>query len=241
MKTASGEADETTAPSALDAEKRALRGAMRAATREIKPKARLFRSARIAAQLLRSPPLAPRGLVLAYRALGDEVSVDGLVEALVARGWRVAFPRIEQGGAMALVELRGASGGGAGDGSSDGVLRDATLWDVDQHGIASPRPDARGARRVQPRELDAVLVPGRAFDLAGHRLGRGGGHYDRLLARLRPDARARAVGVAFSEQVVPRVPAEAHDRAVAWLATDARTARVARFPAKNAASGAPPK
>ena len=237
MKTASGDADETTAPSALDAEKRALRGAMRAATREIKQKARLFRSARIAAQLLRSPPLAQRGLVLAYRALGDEVSVDRLVEALVARGWRVAFPRIEQGGAMALVELRGAIGGGAGD----GLLDDASLWDVDQHGIASPRPDARGARRVQPRELDAVLVPGRAFDLAGHRLGRGGGHYDRLLARLRPDARARAVGVAFSEQVVPRVPAEAHDRAVAWLATDARTARVARFPAKNAASDAPPK
>lgn len=237
MKTASGDADETTLPSALDAEKRALRGAMRAATRAIKPEARLFRSARIAAQLLRSPPLAPRGLVLAYRALGDEVSVDRLVEALVARGWRVAFPRIELRGAMALVELRGAICGGAGD----GLLGDASLWDVDQHGIASPRPDARGARRVQPRELDAVLVPGRAFDLAGHRLGRGGGHYDRLLARLRPDARARAVGVAFSEQVVPRVPAEAHDRAVAWLATDARTARAARFPAKNAASGAPSK
>jgi 5-formyltetrahydrofolate cyclo-ligase len=237
MKKVSGEADETSVPTALDAEKRALRGAMRAATRAIKPQARLFRSARISARLLRSPPLSPCGLVLAYRALADEVSVDRLVEALLARGWRVAFPRIEQGGAMALVELRGVTGGGA----VDGLLRDASLWDVDHHDIASPRPDARGARRVQPRELDAVLVPGRAFDGAGHRLGRGGGHYDRLLARLRADARARTVGVAFSEQVVPRVPAEAHDRVVAWLATDARTARVARFPAKNAATDAPPK
>jgi len=241
MKTAYGDADAPGAPTALDLEKRALRGAMRAATRGIKPKARLFRSARIAARLLRSPPLAPRGLVLAYRALSDEVCVDGLVESLVARGWRIAFPRVEQGGAMTLVELRGTVGGGAGGRSSDGVLRDATLWDVDRHGIASPRPDARGARRVHPRELDAVLVPGRAFDLAGHRLGRGGGHYDRLLARLRPDARARTVGVAFSEQVVPKVPAGALDRVVAWLATDARTARVARFPAENGASAARPK
>jgi len=232
MKRVIGEADETIAPTALDLEKRALRGAMRAATRAIKREARLFRSARIAARLLRSPPLSPRGLVLAYRALADEVCVDGLVEALIARGWRVAFPRVEQGGAMTLVEICGARAN---------LLRDASPWDVDRHGIASPRPDARGARRVHPRELDAVLVPGRAFDLAGHRLGRGGGHYDRLLARLRPDARARTVGVAFAEQVVPQVPAGALDRTVAWLATDARMVRTARLRAENGPRGAESK
>ncbi len=235
MKTASDDADGMREPTALDAEKRALRRAMRAATRAIRPQARNFRSERLAVRLLRSPPLSPRGIILAYRALPDEASVDALVEALVARGWRVAFPRVDAGGAMTLVEPRATSAPGG------GVLRDPSLWDVDDHGIASPRTDALGARRVHPRELDAVLVPGRAFDLSGNRLGRGGGHYDRLLARLRPDARARTVGVAFSEQIVPQVPAGALDRAVAWLATDARTARVARFPAENAASAARPK
>ncbi len=232
MNTTTGEADKTIAPTALDLEKRALRGAMRAATRVIKREARLFRSARIAARLLRSPPLSPRGLVLAYRALADEASVDGLVDALLARGWRVAFPRVEQGGAMTLVEI---------DARCANLLRDASLWDVDRHGIASPRPDASGARRVHPRELDAVLVPGRAFDLAGHRLGRGGGHYDRLLARLRPDARARTVGVAFAEQVVPQVPAGALDRTVAWLATDARVVCMAIFRSENGRNAADPK
>ncbi|MBI1303792.1 MAG: 5-formyltetrahydrofolate cyclo-ligase [Phycisphaera sp.] len=214
---------------ALGAEKRALRGAMRTATRAIRPFSRSFRSSRLAARLLRSPPLAQRGLVLAYRALPDEVCVDGLVEALLARGWRVAFPRVDAGGAMTLVEVGGAPGGDAGA----SLLRDPSRWDVDRHGIASPRLDAAGARRVHPREIDAVIVPGRAFDGAGNRLGRGGGHYDRLLARLRPDARSRTVGVAFREQVVPRVPVGANDRAVAWLATDARTARAARFRAEN--------
>jgi 5-formyltetrahydrofolate cyclo-ligase len=56
---------------------------------------------------------------------------------------------------------------------------------------------------------DLVLVPGLAFSRAGHRLGRGGGFYDRLL-RGRA-AHAIKVGVCFAFQLVEAVPIEPHD------------------------------
>jgi 5-formyltetrahydrofolate cyclo-ligase len=52
-----------------------------------------------------------------------------------------------------------------------------------------------------------ILVPGRAFDRAGTRLGRGGGAYDRILAGLQ----APKIGVAFACQLVENLPREPHD------------------------------
>jgi 5,10-methenyltetrahydrofolate synthetase len=56
--------------------------------------------------------------------------------------------------------------------------------------------------------IGTALVPGMAFDAAGHRLGRGRGYYDRLLPQLH---NARTVGVCFPFQRVAEVPTEAHD------------------------------
>ena len=66
-----------------------------------------------------------------------------------------------------------------------------------------------------------MLVPGVAFDLAGRRLGYGGGFYDRLLPLFVPGT-ARVAG-AFDLQIVPRVPAAPHDLAVHAVATETRT------------------
>lgn len=72
---------------------------------------------------------------------------------------------------------------------------------------------------VDVRDLDVVLVPGLAFDAAGHRLGRGGGHYDRFLARLRPDC--LCVGMCFEGQIVAAVPTDTWDQPVDVIATEA--------------------
>lgn len=61
-------------------------------------------------------------------------------------------------------------------------------------------------------ELDLVLVPGLAFTPDGRRLGRGGGHFDRFLPRLRSDC--LTVGVCFAEQLRDDLPTEPHDVAV---------------------------
>ena len=66
---------------------------------------------------------------------------------------------------------------------------------------------------------DLILVPGLAFSLAGHRLGRGGGFYDRLLA-----GRARnaiKLGICFSLQLLESVPTEEHDALLDAVISDA--------------------
>lgn len=88
------------------------------------------------------------------------------------------------------------------------------------HGVRTPTGDP-----IDPNTLDLVLVPGLAFDLAGRRLGRGGGFYDRFLAEL--PAATTLVGVCFEAQLVDRVPTDPHDARVRMLITEsgARTCR----------------
>ena len=74
---------------------------------------------------------------------------------------------------------------------------------VGKYGILEPV----GAVLDNPEEIDLVIVPGRAFDIRGYRLGRGKGYYDRLL----PKMRAIKIGVCFDCQYIFRVPAEEYD------------------------------
>jgi 5-formyltetrahydrofolate cyclo-ligase len=71
---------------------------------------------------------------------------------------------------------------------------------------------------VDPAEIDLALLPGVAFDQRGVRLGHGGGHYDELISRCRPDV--ELVGVTVERFVFPSVPRLRHDVAVDWLATE---------------------
>ncbi len=201
----------------LASAKTELRASMRDAVRRITPFARARRAQALAAAVLRSPALAGARLVLAYRALADEIDVDPLVRALAARGVRVAFPHVDGRGELLLVEVA----------SADPLA--PAHWTRDRYGIAAPRLDAVGpagaARILAPLDLDAVIVPGRAFDARGGRLGRGKGFYDDLLPRLRPDARRATVGACFREQLVDCVPEEAHDHRLAFVAAEGRLLR----------------
>ena len=71
---------------------------------------------------------------------------------------------------------------------------------------------------VPLNRLDLALVPGLGFDARGHRLGRGKGHYDRLLAGFG----GRKIGVAFDFQIMAEVPCEAHDIVLDDIVTPAR-------------------
>jgi len=199
-----------------DGEKRALRGVIRGRVRAIKQFAREQRARRLAATVLRSPPLSGAQLVLAYRAMGDEISVDEIVRALAERGVRVAFPSVGEGGSMRLLEIVAANPLASGH------------WTTDRFGIAAPDPESTSARVVFARELDAVIVPGRAFDARGARLGRGKGFYDALLGRLRPDGRRATIGVCFREQLVDSVVEGPQDRRVAFVAAEGRLIRGVR-------------
>lgn len=196
--------------------KQALRGVIRGRIRAIRPFAREQRARRLAATVLRAPPLAGARLVLAYRAMGDEISVDEIVRTLAARGVRVAFPRVGDDGSLRLIEIS----------APDPLAADH--WTTDRYGISAPNPEGAAARRVFAREVDAVIVPGRAFDARGARLGRGKGYYDKLLGRLRPDGRRATIGVCFREQLVDSVAEGPQDRRVAFVAAEGRLIRGAR-------------
>lgn len=137
------------------------------------------------------PPL--HGTVLSYLAMDSEIDL-GTTHAL--ERCRVVVTRTPSAGPLTVHELVPGS--------------------LERHrlGFAQPRPEAQA---VSFDEIDVVLVPGLAFDLAGNRLGRGKGYYDELLRKL-PSGVTR-VGVACDEYLVDALPTEHHDERVAWVAT----------------------
>ena len=133
-------------------------------------------------------------MILFYRAMPNELSLDGLADAL---GWqRFAVTRTPSSGPLTLHPATGA---------------------MEQHRFGFPQPTA-DAFELQPRHISLALVPGVAFDRHGTRLGHGAGYYDELLARLPLDC--PRVGVACRDLVFEQLPSEPHDIPMTHLATE---------------------
>jgi 5-formyltetrahydrofolate cyclo-ligase len=96
--------------------------------------------------------------------------------------------------------------------------------DADHYGVHWPR----SCEPFPIEMLDLVVVPGLGFDRQGHRIGRGGGFYDRFLAQ--PSFQATTCGLAIREQIVERVPAVDHDAPLDMLSTDTELIRFAASP-----------
>jgi 5-formyltetrahydrofolate cyclo-ligase len=69
-----------------------------------------------------------------------------------------------------------------------------------------------------PETIDLILVPGLAFSKDRHRLGRGGGFFDRLLAGRA--AEAFKLAICFSSQILETVPVQEHDIVMDVVVTD---------------------
>lgn len=178
-----------------DDRKGALRASALAARRELGRGERAMAAAAVCARLLALPELRDARTVLLYAAKPDELEVAGIVGPLHERGGRTLFPRV-RGDDLELV-----------------AAHDLLTLQLGYRGIREPVGPA-----VDPDVVDVVVAPGVAYDPHGGRLGHGGGHYDRLLARL-PESTVR-IGVCFSCQVVPRVPREDHDAVVDLVVTE---------------------
>jgi 5-formyltetrahydrofolate cyclo-ligase len=180
-------------------EKRALRAALVAARRAIPPAERLERSRTIARRLDEVPGFREARTLALYAALGAEVDSSEIAARARSREVELVFPRVVPGDRR-LTFAR----------SSPEALVPGPL------GALEPPP---GAPEVAREAIDCVLVPGTAFSPDGHRLGRGGGYYDATLSAM---PRAARVGLAFELQLVPALPAEAHDARLDALVTEAR-------------------
>ena len=83
--------------------------------------------------------------------------------------------------------------------------------DVGMYKILEPKVELRSVteKRLQPTDLDLIMVPGVAFDRQGGRTGHGKGYYDKLLEHARSDA--PLVAMAFECQIFPEIPCGSHD------------------------------
>jgi 5-formyltetrahydrofolate cyclo-ligase len=134
-----------------------------------------------------------------YAAARGEPSMVPLFRAALAAGKEVALPRCSDRSDLEFYRVRGRE--------------DLTRG---RYGLLEPA-DRPGVERVDA--LDLVLVPGLAFDLAGQRLGRGGGYYDRTLAAFTGQG-GLLLGAALHFQLVARVPAGDHDRPMGAIVTE---------------------
>ncbi len=179
-----------------DAGKEAMRREMRARRAAVGVPERLAAAAAIEEAVLALPAVREAGTVLVFYSFGSEVPTSGLVERLLAGGHRVLLPFLDAGNMEAAEVLPGE-----------------TLV----HTSYGPKEPARRVA-VDPAEVDVVIAPGLAFDRAGHRLGYGGGHYDRYLTRLEPGS--VRVGVGFAVQLADAVPAGHLDQRVDVVVTE---------------------
>lgn len=77
-------------------------------------------------------------------------------------------------------------------------------------------------KKAEPRDMDAILVPGLAFDRAGGRMGFGMGYYDRLLEK----THAVKIGLCYDFQLLGSIPAEAHDIPMDFIITERETVKI---------------
>ncbi len=124
-------------------------------------------------------------VVMVYLAKEDEVDTTPIVDCAEREGKELVVP-VVRGDEIKPCRL-------------EGKLRKGTF------GILEPEV----YREVDIAKLDMVLVPGRAFDRHGNRIGRGKGYYDRFLAQLPPNV--IKIGVCFSCQIFDSLPVQSTD------------------------------
>ncbi len=150
--------------------------------------------------VLELPEMRHAQIITVYVDYRNEVETRNLIQQLLDLGKTVALPvaHFDTG----LLTFTAVS-------SLDCLVKtEKRLWE--------PAPGS--GPEIAPEALDLILAPGAAFDRLGYRLGYGGGFYDRLLTRRRPGV--PAIGLAFTEQVVALLPAEAHDQKLDGIVTD---------------------
>jgi 5-formyltetrahydrofolate cyclo-ligase len=160
----------------------------------------------IVAKFMALPEYAAATTVLFYVDAGSEVRTRYSLPEALAGGKRIVVPYcIVETNELELF-----------------LLEDMSELVEGAYKILEPKAELRELpnKKVTPEQLDLVMVPGTAFDPKGGRMGQGKGYYDRLLARVRPDA--PLVAIAFDCQIFDEIPVSAHDVFMDKVLTESR-------------------
>jgi len=175
-------------PLEIARQKQLLRAKMRVVRQDLCPHHRLAQSQAIAdnlTHLLREMPFETAGLYLATRY---EVNLDALIEGWHGQGKTIYLPHLDD---------------------ARTPFHQFQSWQTLESGALDLRQPPADAPALAAAQLDVIVLPGLAFDVAGNRLGHGGGWYDRQLADA-GNAPLR-IGVCYEEQLVADVPRDSFD------------------------------
>ena len=141
------------------------------------------------------PVFQNAGTVGCYAAMGYEIDTRPVLETIIKAGKTLALPKTYEKGIMEFRRVL------------DPAFLRPGRWNIMEPGDE--------AEVIPPEELSLVLIPALAVDVRGHRLGQGGGYYDRYL----PKTRCPLAALVLSRQVVPAVPCGERDYLVQWIIT----------------------
>lgn len=141
--------------------------------------------------------------IMFYVATRSEVKTEKMIKASIKMGKKVFVPII----------------------LSDCInLAPSRLIDFDRElekgkkGILEPKKEYH--RLFPPENIDLIILPGIAFDLAGNRIGRGLGYYDNFLKKV--SASTKLIALAFEMQIIKKVPINKNDIPVHKIITEKR-------------------
>ncbi len=150
-------------------------------------------SKKIVNRFIELPEYQAAHTIMFYVDVRDEVRTRQALPAAVASGKRIIVPYCLNG----ELELF--------------WLENMEELELGMYRILEPKHELRSveSKRLQPTDLDLVMVPGVAFDRTGGRTGHGKGYYDKLLQHARLDA--PLIALAFECQMFESIPVESHD------------------------------
>lgn len=186
---------------ALAAAKADLRQRIHAARARLTAQERAAAARSLRDAVLSLPQAGMAGTIAAYYSLDSEPDTHGLIYALWKRGSYVLLPVLQPDHDLDWASYEGPHS-----------LREGP------RGVAEPAEPPRGRDAIA--RADLVIVPALAVDRRGYRLGRGGGSYDRALARVGPNV--VTVALLFPGEFVEQLPAGPHDQRVRMAALASR-------------------
>ncbi|WP_083561832.1 5-formyltetrahydrofolate cyclo-ligase [Oceanococcus atlanticus] len=183
-------------PTQAASDRRDLRRELRARRRALSPREQRLAATALARRLLQLPRVSHASRMGAYTAAGSELSLQCFLEHCAIE--RVALPQVV-GTHMRFLPASAPKR---------------------RHHLGFEEPYGRRPWAIW--SMSVILVPLLGFDAAGNRMGQGGGHYDRALARLRP-RRPWLLGIAHDVQELEHVPTQTWDIPLDGIITPTRT------------------
>lgn len=167
-------------------DKKALRKMIRDKKRAMTPEQITIASKQLEKLFLQTEEYANADTLYAYLPYNQEVRTEGIIQKALADGKSVAVPKV-YGEEMRFI-----------------LISDLNSLELSTMGIPEPVAD-------EPIATDStalILMPGLAFDRQGHRIGYGGGFYDKYLAR-EPDH--PTVALCYDFQILQQLETDVYD------------------------------